>query len=151
VRSGALRAATDEVEAVIIEREACSFRRPTEGAFERSFKLVGQSEVADVTTRRADQMVMVMIGEALGEFEPSMIVVGNDPCDGADLFEYGEVAVHARLREAAVDLENLQDRHRTGTAAEHCDNATPPAGVPMIAATQERADIFVQEVGVHRY
>lgn len=130
----------------------CELRRAThlrEGSLQRRLGLGRQLEVAHRTARRADQMMMVVIGERFGEFEAGVVVVGDDASDRSDLFEDCQVPVHTRLGEIRIELQDVEDRHRAIRRMEGRDDLLATRRVAMVARAEQRCDIVVEEISAH--
>ena len=93
--------------------------------------------------------MMVVLGQALGEFVPGELVVGDDAGDDAGLFEHDQVAVHARLGETVAGFEDLRDGDGLPDGAEGSHQGTPTLGVALIRPPEEGVDLVVEFVAGH--
>ena len=93
--------------------------------------------------------MVVVLGEAFGEFVPGELVVGDDSGDDPGLFEHDQVAVDARLGEPVPGLENLRDRDRLSERFQDCHEGASPLGVALIRLPQQGGDLIVEFVIGH--
>ena len=87
---------------------------------------------------------MVVMGEMLGEFVASEIIVGDDSGHYAGRLEHDEVAVCARLRESSVGLEHLRDGHGLAACEERLDECSPALGESLITLPEQVGDLLVE-------
>ncbi len=92
---------------------------------------------------------MMVVGQRFGEFEPGVVVVGDDAGDCPDLFEYRQIAVQARLGQFTVESEDLGDRHRPLSVVQGSHDPSSAGGVSMVARPQQPGDVIVQQIGGH--
>ena len=93
-----------------LEVGCCCARR--ERRVECPFDLRRQFEVADCSAGRADQVMVMVVGECFGKFVASVVVMGDDSGHDANLFEDRKVPIHTRLSKRRFDFEDLRDRDR---------------------------------------
>ena len=134
-QSRAVGAGPDEIEAVSVDAEAIRPSSALQGIAEGLFEIGRKLEVTHQPAARTDQMMVVMIGQGLGEFVAGVVVVGDDAGDRADFLEDGEVAVHAGLGKRPVELEDLRDRDRSAVGLQGRDHPPAPARVPVATGT----------------
>jgi len=70
-------------------------------------------EVAHVAAGLADQVVVVVLGQVLGELVASELVGGDDPVDDPGALQHGQVPVDAALGQVPPSLERFSDRIST--------------------------------------
>lgn len=116
---------------------------------ERPFDLWRQLEITDGPTGRADQVVVMIVGQHLSEFVASVIVVRHDARYRTDLFENRQITVGTGLRQRWFDIQDLGNRHWAVCGMERCDHALTPGGVPMVAGAQHRSNVVVKKVRTH--
>ena len=102
-----------------VDRELRRAAHLRERPLQRRFGVVCQLEVTHRTARRADEVMVVVVGERFGEFEPCVIVVGDDSGHCADLFENRKVAVHTRLRKTRVDTPTGMSTRATSSTKDN--------------------------------
>ena len=90
-----------------------------------------------------------MIGECLGEFEASVIVMGHDPGDGAHLLEDREIAVQAGLGQVAVERKDPGIVTGPSRVVQRCDHPPASGRVSMITRAKQACDVVVQEISAH--
>ena len=134
-QSGAVGAGPDEIEAVPVDAEAVRPSRALQGIAEGLLEIGRELEVSYEPATRADQMMVVMIRQGLGELVSGVVVVGDDAGDRAHFLEDGEVAVHAGLGKRRVELEDLWDRDRPAVGLQGRDHPPASGRVPVAAAT----------------
>ena len=121
---------------------------PMESRVECFLGGVVELEVGDVAATVADEVV-VMAGQVLGQFVARELVGGDDPAHCTDLFENGEIPIHARLWKRRVDLTDLADCQRL-TAIDECFYEAPPTGrVALISLREKPGDFFVDIGSAH--
>jgi hypothetical protein len=90
-----------------------------------------RGHVLDHPTVGADQMV-VMTGEVLGELEPRVLVVGDDPVHETGLLEHDEIAVHRALREVTARRQDLGNGQWPRRGREHLDDRLAVGGEALV-------------------
>ena len=131
LQARAVATAADEVEPVRIDDEAVLTGHGRRGTVDLAFEITGHGEVGDGATVAADEVVMVVTGEILGQFEVAVFVRGDDAADDARLLEFGQVAVRTALRQVGLASEDLGQRHRPANARQHVDDRATRPGVAL--------------------
>ena len=134
--TGTLVAAADEVEAVALDGEAGGSGDLVERSVEALLDARREREVAHVATLGADEVVVMVVGEALGQFVTGMVVVGDDPHHRADLLEDRQVAIHTGLREPVVSHQDLRNRERSVRLVQCLDDLPTARRVAMVSRPQ---------------
>lgn len=91
----------------------------------------------------------MVVGQRFGQFESSVIIVGDDAGDRPDLFENGEVAIQARLGQVGIEIEDLGDRHRARSVVQRGHHPSTAGGVPVVTRAEQPGNVIVQEIGAH--
>ena len=71
-------AAAEQVESVVVGREARGTGHLLHEGLERAFEPIGRREVGHRTAGGADQVVMVVVGEVFGQLEAGELVGSGD-------------------------------------------------------------------------
>ena len=132
-----------------INPELGPFPDSCERLAERRFGVGGELKIADRATVRADQVMVMMVGEGLCKLVSGVVIVRDNANDGADLFKNREVAIHARLGEARVEFEDPEDRDRSVSLVQCRNDAPTPRCVAMVASAEQGRNIVVQQIGAH--
>ena len=127
----AARTGAEKVEAGFGNGKAQRFGHLVEGRVERCFSAVVKLEVGDISTAVADQVV-VMSSEVFGQLVSREFIGRDDPAHRTNLFEDGQVSIHARLRKRRIDLADLSDGERTAPIDERLDQPASTGGVALI-------------------
>ena len=123
VRRWQVGAAAEQVEAVVVGPEPGGRRPPRPWPPRASAR--GRSDTVKSATEPhvgADQVVVMVVGEVLGQLEAGELVGAGHPVDHAARLEHGEVAVGRALGQAALD-QHLGGGERTAGVDEHLDQA----------------------------
>src|SRR5699024_963772 len=94
-------AATEEIESMFRGIEAGLGGNPAGHGLQLPFELIGDGEVRDLATDSADQVVVMVVGEVVGQLEAGELVDRCDAVDHTARLEHGEVAVGRALGEIA--------------------------------------------------
>lgn len=128
-------AQTDEIDAVVLGAKSDSALHLVDDVLDRSLEACRSRDVFDRTTRRTDQMMMVL-GQVLGELVTSELVVRHDAMDDAGLFEHDEIPIDGALGKAAPLFQDFGDRQRSGRGSQDVDQGFAFRGEPLIGASQ---------------
>ena len=105
---------------------------PIEFTMEERFEFVAECHVEHVTAVGADEMVVVSSRDGFGQFEPSVVIAGDDSMDDRCVFEHREIAVGRALSQTRRFLEQTNDRERVGGLVQRLHQAAPILGVPLV-------------------
>ena len=119
-----------------------------ECSVERLLEFGRQRHVVHPATPRTDEVVVVMAGEILCEFEAAEFVVGDDPMHDAGRLQYGEVPVHRRLGQLAGPVEHLGHGEGPAGIGEEHDERAAAGGVALTITTESHGRNGVQVVHV---
>ncbi len=134
-RSGAVGAAPDEVEAVLVGPEAVAALGLHDRGRHRPFERGRRRQVDHDAASLADEVV-VMAGQILRELVSRELVVRDDPVHDAGLFQHDEVAVHRALREPRPLGEDLGDRERPVGGRQHLEQGHAAGGEALAQPPQ---------------
>lgn len=101
--------------------KAMFVRDPGEFTRHGGFEVGGQREVLDRSAVGADEVMVVLPADRLGEFEASVIVSRDNAVYHARRFEHTKVPVDRTLRECRVRGDDLGERQGTLRRDEHVD------------------------------
>ncbi len=93
----------------------------------------------------------MVLGDVLGEFVAGELVCGDDPGDGADLFENRQVSIDARLGQCLVRGEDLGDGQGSVASLKGRNQPSTAAGVALIGVAQQGGDVVVDFVCGHLF
>ena len=93
---------------------------------------------------RADEVMMVMPGEILGQLVAGELVAADDPVDHAGLFEDGQVPVRRRLGQRPVACEQLRDRQWRLGRGQHPHQRAAGPGIALVEPPQAGRRLVVQ-------
>jgi pimeloyl-ACP methyl ester carboxylesterase len=119
--------------------DQCRIKAPLEVA--------GNGEVLHQATAGADQVVMVVTGEILGQFKAAEFVVGDDPVHHSGALEHRQVPVCRRLGQGLGTFQHL--RHGKGTlrGSQEFDQGAALGGVALFVVAQTQRGMGVQFAG----
>ena len=132
---GAVLAQPDEVEAVVLQDEPVGRGDLGQAGVEAALDPGRQRDVAHLTARRAD-LVVVVLGQVLGQLEARPLVARCHTLHQPGFLEHGEVAVHRALRHPRPGVEDLRDGQRAVAGGQQLDQRGPAGGVPLAHAAQ---------------
>ena len=110
------------------------------------FELVRHGEVLDGAAHRADEVMVMLSGELIGDLEVAVLIGGDDSPDHPGVDELGEVAVGGALGEVVVVGQDLGQGDRSVSSLERFDNRPPRGGVALAMAAQDLGYGVVQVV-----
>jgi hypothetical protein len=102
-----------------------------DGVGQSLFNLPGCFEVFYRAAARADEVVVVVTCELLGDLEASVLVTAHDAVDDPRLFEEGEVPVGRALREALLGGNELGCGEGTASPSQSVDQDPAARGVAL--------------------
>lgn len=144
--SAAGHAAAEQIKAVVIRAEPGGLGHGDHGGFERSLEPVRNSEVSDEAAGRADQVVVVMIGEIFGQLKASELIGAVHAMDDTARLQDRQVSVGRALRQAAC-VQDLCCGEGSARREQHLHETTPTGGVALVVPRQPCADREVEVFG----
>ena len=109
---------------------------PAERLVERRLEVGRKGEVLDLPAAGADPVMMVVLGELLGQLEAGEVRAGDEAVHDTGAFEDGDAPVGGALRQLPSPLEELGERQRATGLVEGFDDGTVVAGVALPLAAQ---------------
>ena len=97
---------------MVVGVEAMLGGDPLERSIEVGLDVGGRREVLDLAAPGADQVMMVVPSEILGQLVARELVAADDAVHHPGLLEHGQVPVGRRLGQGPVPRQQLGDRQR---------------------------------------
>ena len=86
--------------------------------------------------------MVVVLSEVFGEFVVGEVTGGHDAVDDTEFFELGQIPIDRADREFRVSVADLWDREWLDGLGEHCDEAFPVAGQPLVGRREASEHSF---------
>lgn len=97
---------------MVAHLEADCFGRCTPGLGQGPLEARRRSHVLDGSTSGADEVMVMMTGEILGQLESTVLISALHPADDTGLGQHREVPVGRALRYASGGVQDLGDGQR---------------------------------------
>jgi hypothetical protein len=122
--------------------ERCVLQRP----FQRTLGGGRERHVTHRTARRADGVVVMVIGDLLTQFVVGVFVTHGDLAHQPCVLEHGEVPVHGTLCQRRLTLQDHGNGHGSAGLFEGAENELTPGRQPL-AVLAETVESDVIDVG----
>ena len=133
---------------MVVADEAHLLCLGAERRFQLLFERRRQGHVEDHATLVTNQVMVVLPGNHLGQFEPSMVVRGSNALHHASLFQDREVPVGRTLRKARFCGQDTGDGQRTARPMQDLDKLPSIGRIALRGDSQAGGSQGMNVVGV---
>lgn len=106
-------------------------RRLAERALKGCFNRRIEGDIDDYTTDFTDQMVVVLAGDGLGEFETGMVIGGNNAMHDPGVLKHHQVAIGGTLSKVVTGLQQFGDGGRAWKRQQRFNHRSTVRGVAL--------------------